>query len=320
MHIGFFVFADFQLLDLTGPVTAFQIAGSLCEPAAYTLSVFSLSGGAIASSAGVTIDTLPADSLAPEMDTLILCGGHGVARFRDDDKAIRRLAALAVRPRRVASVCTGAFLLAGMGLLAGKRATTHWRHVARLQKAHPQVRVDGDKIFIRDGRVWTSAGITSGIDLSLALIEDDLGQAASREVAREMVVYQRRTGGQSQFSPMLQMEPDSGRIKRALDYAQQHLRDDLSVDRLAQVACLSRRQFSRAFKRETGESPARAVERLRVEAARARVEQGSEPIDLIAKNVGFINQERMRRAFLRCLGLPPQAIKRLSRAPAGSSR
>ncbi|MBA8880739.1 GlxA family transcriptional regulator [Phyllobacterium myrsinacearum] len=305
--IGFFVFPKFQILDLTGPLSAFQIAGRQ-----YRLHVISPQGGLVPSSAGLDVMTTRAEERY--FDTLVIAGGNG-ARAGSRTEALPALVRdLASRSRRVASVCTGAFLLAAAGILDSKRATTHWRRAADLQKRFPGVAVDRDCIYIKDGSVWTSAGISAGIDLALALIEDDLGAEAARAVAQELVVYHRRPGGQSQFSAMLELEPDSDRVRRALGFAREHLHEPLPVERLAEAACLSPRQFGRAFRAETGETPAKAVERLRAEAARVRIESGSEPIESIAVLVGFKDPERMRRAFLRLYGQPPQALKRAARA------
>ena len=231
--------------------------------------------------------------------------------------AIKRLAANA---RRIASVCTGAFLLAEAGLLDGRRATTHWARAADLQRCYPAVTVDADRIFITDGPIWSSAGITAGIDLALALIETDHGTHLARAVAQELVVYHRRPGGQSQFSALSLMEPTSDRMRIALTYAREHLAEPLTLERLAEAAKLSPRQFGRAFRRETGETPAKAVERLRAEAARLRLEDGSEPVERVAQAVGFDDPERMRRAFLKLYGKPPQEIRRIARSnPATSS-
>jgi transcriptional regulator GlxA family with amidase domain len=215
--------------------------------------------------------------------------------------------------RRTASICTGAFLLAEAGLLDGHRATTHWFIARELQRRHPKIKVEEDRIFINDGNVWTSAGMTACIDLCLALVEADHGTDMSRQIARKMVVYHRRSGGQSQFSALLELEPKSDRIQRALSYAKSNLQKPLSVDELADVANLSRRQFTRTVRVETGQSPARAVEALRVEAARTMIEAGSYSIDVVARETGFADPERMRRAFLRAYGQPPQAIKRAAR-------
>jgi transcriptional regulator GlxA family with amidase domain len=216
----------------------------------------------------------------------------------------------------VTSICTGAFALAEAGLLDGRRATTHWGFAQELQKRHPLVQVQPDRIFINDGPVWTSAGMTAGIDMVLALVEQDLGAEIARAVAKKMVVYYRRPGGQSQFSAMLELEPQSDRIQKTLAHARAHLREPLSVEDLADVAHLSPRQFSRAFKAETGQSPAQAVENLRVEAARTMIDAGELALGVVAREAGFGDPERMRRAFLRTLGQPPQSIRRSARLMA----
>jgi transcriptional regulator GlxA family with amidase domain len=218
------------------------------------------------------------------------------------------------RSRRVAATCVGAFILAEAGLLDGRRATTHWNRARELRARFPKVKVEEDRIFIIDGPVWTSAGMTAGIDLTLAMIEMDLGADLARAVARKLVVYHRRAGGQSQFSALLDLEPKSDRIQSALAYAKRNLDTPLTVRQLAEAAHLSPRQFSRAFRAETGQSPARAVENLRVEAARLMMEQSRHPIDVIARQTGFADRDRMRRAFLRAFGQPPQAIRRNARA------
>src|SRR6202043_617543 len=199
------------------------------------------------------------------------------------------------RCRRVAATCTGAFVLAEAGLLDGRRATTHWNRARELQARFPNVKVEEDRIFIVDGPVWTSAGMTAGIDLALALIEQDLGTDMARAVARKLVVYHRRAGGQSQFSALLQLEPKSDRIQSALAYAKGHLASPLTVRQLAEAAHLSPRQFSRAFHAETGQSPAKAIENLRLEAARLMMEQSGHPIEGIARQTGFADRDRMRR-------------------------
>jgi transcriptional regulator GlxA family with amidase domain len=227
--------------------------------------------------------------------------------------------AAAGRADRVASVCTGAFLLAAAGLLDGRRATTHWRAGSQLQAQHPAIRVDPDRIFVRDGSIWTSAGITAGIDLALEMIQEDLGPAVSRAAARQLVVYHRRPGGQSQFSALLDLEPQSGRIRQALHFARDHLHEKLPVERLAEAARLSPRQFGRAFLAETGQTPAKAIERLRAEAARPRVEDGGESLEAIARAVGFADPERLRQSFIRAFGQPPQALRRAARRPMPQS-
>jgi transcriptional regulator GlxA family with amidase domain len=214
------------------------------------------------------------------------------------------------RFRRVAATCTGALVLGDAGLLDGKRVTTHWLFARTLQEKCPTALVDEDRIFINDGKIWTSAGMSAGIDLALALVEADLGVETARSVARKMVLYHRRSGGQSQFSELLELEPKSDRIQTALNYAKKNLHRPLTVTDLAGAAHLSPRQFSRAFRDETGQSPAKAIESLRVEAARILMEQTRHSIDVVARQTGFADRGRMRRAFLRVLGQPPQAIRR----------
>jgi transcriptional regulator GlxA family with amidase domain len=216
--------------------------------------------------------------------------------------------------RRVASVCTGAFVLAAAGLLDGRRATTHWAYDAELARGYPGVNVEPDRIFVREGNVWTSAGITAGIDLALALVADDLGEAVAKRAAQQLVVHHRRPGGQSQFSALLDLAQPDGRFGGLLAWARERLDEPLPVERLADRAGMSPRNFARAFAAETGITPAKAIERLRLEAARAHVEQGREPIDRLAEITGFRDPERMRRAFIRAFGHPPQALRRAARA------
>jgi transcriptional regulator GlxA family with amidase domain len=314
LDVGVLIFPDFQLLDLSGPTAAFQLAGYALDHQPYRVHVLSRTGGQVCSSAGVAVDSRACDDVV--LDTLVVAGGAGSrpATRIAAEAAFVRTAADPVR--RLASVCTGAFVLAEAGVLDGRAATTHWRHAAALQRQYPRIQVDGDRIFTRDGPVWTSAGITAGIDLALAMIEEDLGRDVARATARELVVYHRRPGGQSQFSALLALDPPSDRIRHVLAYARTHLGAPLSVEQLADVACLSPRQFGRAFLAETGQTPAKAVERLRAEAARLRVESGQEPIEQIARDLGFADPERMRRAFLRVFGQPPQALRRLARVAA----
>jgi transcriptional regulator GlxA family with amidase domain len=310
-RIGFLIFPDFQILDLTGPLAAFQAADALGGGDCYRLTVMSRDGGLVPSSAALAVTTVPAKG--QRFDTFMVPGGRGTRSLSVAEEHASLVRKIAARSRRTASVCTGAFMLAAAGLLDGKRATTHWRHATALQRRYPAVRVEGERIFIRDRAIWSSAGVTAGIDLALALIEEDFGRELSRAVAQELVVYHRRPGSQSQFSAMLALEPESDRVRRALGFAREHLGEKLSVERLAEAARLSPRQFGRAFRAETGETPAKAVERLRAEAARARLESGIEPVERIAELAGFSDPERMRRAFLRLFGQPPQALRRAAR-------
>ena len=309
--IWFVVFPGFELLDLGGPLCAFNLAVDFHQ-ANYDVRIISASGGLVRGSSGIAIDTVKPPS-AKHLDTLMVVGAPTTDILDEQSETAALLRAIAPRARRKASVCTGSFLLAAAGLLDGRRATTHWRYAAELQRRYPDIKVDADRIFIREDDVWTSAGISTGIDLALAMIEEDCGIEISKVIARDLVVYHRRSGGQSQFSTMLDLEPRPGRIRDVLAYARAHLSDRLSVEQLADVARISPRQFARQFATETGETPARAVERLRAEAALPQIEGTSEPLDQIALQVGFGDIERMRRACLRIYGQPPQSLRRRSR-------
>ncbi|GMM59586.1 GlxA family transcriptional regulator [Novosphingobium pituita] len=309
--IGLYLYEDFQLLDACGPITSFEIGGRMGGDA-YRLVLLSARGGPIRSSSGVSLETGAADD-APLIDTLIVVGGNGSREAMRDTANLAFLRQAASTVRRLCSVCSGAFLLAGAGVLDGRRATTHWRRAGLLARLFPAVKVEPDRIHIRDGHVWTSAGITAGIDLALALISDDLGEDLARRVAQDMVVYYRRLGGQSQFSALAELGGDSTQFAPLLDWIRAHLDQRLTVEVLAAQAAMSPRNFSRAFTREMGMSPARVVERLRLEVARDRVENSPAPIEEVAAALGFHDPERMRRAFLRAFGQPPQAMRRIAR-------
>ncbi|MEP9355051.1 GlxA family transcriptional regulator [Xanthobacter sp. KR7-65] len=312
-RIGFIMEDGFQVMGLAA-LSAFEFANTILEEPAYCLAVMSERGGSISSSLGVQIGT---QALGDFPDTLMVLGELEV---RPISEVLRSYIARAgERSRRVAGVCTGAFLLAEAGLLDGRAATTHWAHAKALQDRFPAVRVDDDRIFIRDGHIWTSAGMSAGIDLTLALIEEDHDAALAREVARKLVVYHRRPGGQSQFSALLELEPRSDRVRRALVHARENLCNALTVEELAEAARLSPRQFSRVFRQETGVSPAKAVERLRLEAAKAMLEEGRHALDVVARDTGFADRDRMRRAFLRFFGHPPQSLRRNLRHMEGAA-
>ena len=317
-RVSFLIAGGFELLDLSGPLCAFSVARNVYD-VPYETNIVAAGGGSVAGSAGVSVQTSDR-SVAQHGDTIIVVGGPQASVGGNSPETVEMLRALAPSTRRMASVCTGAFYLAEAGVLEGRRATTHWRYAPLLRSRFPSLFVDVDRIYVNDRDVWTSAGITAGIDLALAMIEADFGSSISKSVARELVVYHRRPGGQSQFSAILELEPGSDRIRDALAFARSHLHESLSVERLANVACLSERQFARLFLKETGETPARAIERLRAEAAKPRLEEGIAPIEVIAREVGFGDVERMRRSFVTFFGHSPQAIRRLARAgaPAGS--
>lgn len=310
-RIAFVVYPGFQLLDATGPIAAFEIAGRL-EPGSYGLEVVAPEAGPVRSTSGVA---LCADGLGDgPYDTIVVAGGEGSRTYATLGPLHDWLRREAPRARRVTSVCTGAYVLAEAGLLEGRRVTTHWGSTDHFARRYPNVRLEPDRIFIRDGDVWTSAGITAGIDLALALVEEDVGAKVARRTAQQLVVHHRRPGGQSQFSALLEAGGVNGRFADLMDWARDRLAEPLGVERLADRAAMSPRHFARAFRRETGVTPAKAVERLRLEAARLRVESSGEPIDRVAETVGFGDPERMRRAFLRAFGQPPQALRRAARA------
>ncbi|RVA64192.1 helix-turn-helix domain-containing protein, partial [Mesorhizobium sp. M7A.F.Ca.CA.001.08.1.1] len=211
--------------------------------------------------------------------------------------------------RRTTSVCTGAYLLARAGLLDGRRATTHWASSHDFHRRYPKVRLDAERIFIRDGDIWTSAGISAGIDLALALVEDDLGAEVARRTAQQIVMHQRRPGGQSQFSAFVELGGRTGRFAALIEWVRANLAEPLTVECLADHAAMSPRNFARAFTSETGVTPAKAVERMRLETARTAIETSHLPLERIAETAGFGDPGRMRRAFLRTLGQPPQAFR-----------
>lgn len=314
-----------QLLDVAGPLQAFASAcemlagrGPAADPARrpYDLVVASWAGGPVRTSSGLTVDTVPLAALARRpIDTLVVAGGPGVDAACQDRRLVDWIRRAAARARRVCAVCTGAFLLAETGLLAGRRAATHWRSCARLQASFPDIRVEPDPIYVRDGRVWTSAGVTAGIDLALALVEEDLGRAVALQVARQLVVFLKRPGGQAQFSEPLRAQSATadaadGQFASLHAWMAENLARDLSVDRLAARAGMSPRHFARLYAAKHGTTPAKAVEVLRVEAARRALEDTAAPIKRVAATCGFGDEERMRRSFLRRLGLSPIEYRR----------
>jgi transcriptional regulator GlxA family with amidase domain len=312
-RLGIVVFPGFQILDLAA-ASVFEIANLLAQRPTYDVALYSEYGGRVASSSGIEVETRQLAD--PAFDTLIVSGDLTVST--PSEGLLKFVSAAAAASRRIASICTGAFVLAAAGVLNGRRATTHWSSARTLQRRYPAIKVEEDRIFITDDTVWTSAGMTACIDLSLALVEADLGFQVSKAVAQKMVVYHRRTGGQSQFSAMLELESKSDRIQQALDYAKRNLRKTLSVAELAGVANLSSRQFSRSFRAETGQSPAKAIESLRVEVAKSLVEDSRHAIDVVARETGFADPERMRRAFIRKFGHPPQTFRRVAHQGTGA--
>ncbi|EJH4820299.1 TPA: GlxA family transcriptional regulator [Pseudomonas aeruginosa] len=314
-HVCFLVYSGFVLLDLSGPLEAFSNANS-ARPSGYRFTVASLEGGLIRASSGLQVAT-EALEVVDRLDTLIIVGAPAAPIGDWTMSMATAIRHMSLRSRRTASVCTGAFVLAESGLLDGRVATTHWNYAPQLQARYPSLRVDGDRIWTEDGNVWTSAGMSAGIDMALAMIEQDLGKEVARSVARMLVVYYRRPGGQYQFSSLLDFDPGSDRIRTVLSYARDHLRDDLSVERLADVAHMSVRQFGRVFAASIGVTPAKAIERLRIEAARPLVEDGHQTFEEIARSAGFGDADHMLRCFVRVIGRTPQELRRSVRQANG---
>jgi transcriptional regulator GlxA family with amidase domain len=310
--IGVLVFPDFQLLDAAGPISAFEIAARFADNAP-DIKVLAVTPGPVRSSSGVE---MLARGMRPSaaITTLIIAGGEGARTAARCVKTIGFVRAMAKRGIRIASVCSGAYILAEAGLLDGRRATTHWQRTRHFVSAYPKVKLESDRIFTRDGNFWTSAGISAGIDLSLAMIAEDYGEEIAQNTARQLVLYHRRSGGQSQFSSLLELKAPNGRFGPLLAWAREHLAAPLTVEDLAEQAGMSSRHFTRAFIAETGTTPSKAVERLRIEVARQRVQSSSEAIERVAETTGFRDPERMRRAFIRAFGQPPQSLRRAARA------
>jgi transcriptional regulator GlxA family with amidase domain len=309
-RVEILAFPDVQMLDVAGPAEVFATANEEAAkrraPAPYDIRVVAPDGVRIAATSGLAFATEPLPDPSGPLDTLVVAGGRGVMRAAEDVGVVGWLAARSGAARRTASVCTGAFLLAAAGLLEGRRAATHWEYRDQFSRRHPEVILEPDPIFVRDGDVWTSAGVTAGIDLSLALVEEDLGRAAALAAARRLVVFLKRPGGQSQFSAALSLQSSDEHFAELHGWLAGHLAEDLPLSRLAEQARMSERTFLRRYRRATGVTPARAIERLRVEAARQLLAETRLPAKRIAARVGFGTEETMRRSFDRLQGVSPQ--------------
>ncbi len=316
-QVAILLFDGFQSLDVTGPLEVFTVASQLARAngsarRAYEVRTFGVHGAPISSSSGLkTTPDGDLSELPAKLDTLIVPGGEGARNQMLGGELPRAIARAAKGARRTTSVCTGAFLLAEAGLLDGRRATTHWAWAEQLARAYPAVHVDAEPIYLRDGRVWTSAGVTAGIDLSLALVEEDLDRDTALAIARQLVMFLRRPGGQSQFSATLAaQEPAREPLREVQRLIVEDVAGDHSVEAMAERAHMSPRHFARAFRAETGVTPGRFVERVRLEAARRQLEECGEPVAAIALSCGFGTAETMRRSFLRTLGVGPAEYRR----------
>jgi transcriptional regulator GlxA family with amidase domain len=299
-----------QLLDVTGPLQVFASANDHVVEAGgappYVLRVVAPNGQGVIASAGLGITAAILPAVTAELDTLVIAGGEGVEAACADPVLVEWVRKRVKQARRTASVCTGAFLLAAAGALDGRRAATHWSFCAELARRYPQVHVEPDPIYLRDGPVWTSAGVTAGIDLALALVEQDLGRRIALAVARYLVVFLKRPGGQAQFSAALSLQMAEDKFGALHDWMTRHLHQDISLPVLAHEAGMSERSFSRHYTQATGQTPARAVERLRVEAARRLLSESRLPIKRVSQRCGFGSEETMRRSFLRLMATTPQ--------------
>mgnify|MGYP001826155094 CR=1 FL=1 len=310
--VVFIVFADMKLLDLSGALQVFEDANSVCA-ANYETAILALEPGPVKTDTAVSIS---ADAISQwsgrAIDTLIVAGGSGTRAASANETLIAEVRRLAGTSTRVASICTGAYVLAAAGLLDHRRCVTHWESCAHLQDRFPQVNVDPDPIYVRDGNVWTSAGVTAGIDMALAMVADNHGRQAALALARSLVAYMMRPGGQSQFSPVLDQQASDagGRFEALHTWIIDNLGEDLRVERLAEQANMSARNFARVYASETGSPPARAVERFRVEAARRLLEDTSLSITAIADRCGFKDDERLRRAMTRAVALSPNDYRK----------
>ena len=316
-HVALVAFARAQVLDITGPLEVFsQAARHLradkprAEPA-YAIEIVARRAGPLAMSSGIR---LVADRSIGEVkggvDTLLVAGGPGTIAAMADDLLLAWLRRMAKRVRRLGSVCSGTFLLAEAGLLEGRRVTSHWQVCRELGRRYPGLIVEEDPIFVQDGSIYTSAGVTAGMDLALALVEEDYGRETALAVARQLVLFLQRPGGQSQFSAQLAAQSADRQPLRALQgWIADHLTEDLSVAALAHQVAMSERNFSRVFGREVGASPAQFVPRARLEAARRRLEESPDGVEKIADECGFASAEVMRRAFLRFLRVAPSAYR-----------
>ncbi|MDH0864447.1 GlxA family transcriptional regulator [Mitsuaria sp. GD03876] len=313
MHrIGYVLNEGFQLLAL-GTQAAFEYANFVTGQPFYEIACYTPGGGEVRSSMGVSVSARPLTA-ATRADTWIVAGVSEPVEMPAPEEVLQFLRRADRHARRIAGICTGGFVLADAGLLDGRRATTHWHFARAMKERHPSIDVDSDRIFIVDGPVWTSAGMTAGLDLALAMVEKDLGEEIARSVAHKLVMQQRRSGGQSQHSEMLDLAPRSDRIQQALAYARANLARPLSVEELAEVAALSPRQFSRVFSAETGVPPAKAVEGLRLEAARLMIEQSRHSLEVVAREVGFRDRRHLREVYVKHFGVAPQAARRGARA------
>lgn len=322
-NIAMFCFPEAQVIDVTGPISVFAtasefLAAGTAFPAAYSTSLLAADARPVKTSSGIRLlpDQHYADCDLSSIDTLIVAGGAGVGSLLRDTALTRWLMEASRRTRRIASVCTGAFLLAEAGILDNRRAATHWRYSTRLARAYPSIDVDMDAIHVKDGHVYSSAGVTAGMDLALALVEEDYDRNLALAVARDKVMFLKRPGGQSQFSATLAAQiGDEGPFGALQRWILENLTEDLSVSSLADRAAMSPRNFARVFTQQTGQTPAKFVESIRLDFCRGRLEESPQPLETLARDAGFGSAERLRKSFQRQFRISPQDYRRRFRAP-----
>ncbi len=311
MHrIGYLLSDGFQVMAL-GTQTVFEFANVVSKEQVYQVTNYSLRGGPVRSSIGAVVETEVAAKAGVE--TWMVSGVVNPLLQNPEQAQLSFVREMPARVRRIVGLCTGTFVLAKAGLLDGRRATTHWAYAEALRELHPAIHLEVDRIFIEDQGVWTSAGLTAAMDLALGIVENDFGSETANAVARVLVMYHRRSGGQSQHSQMLSLAPKSDRVQASLEFARANLAGDLTVDTLAASVHLSPRQFARVFLAETGLTPAKAIEQLRVESARNMIERGRHALEVVARENGFRDRRHLREVFVRVLGVSPLSLRRIAR-------
>lgn len=309
-----FTYSGVKLLDVTGPYQVFSDARTgLNSPPLYVPELVSLKGGLVKTDTTLSLETRPLEeAMQDPVDLFLVAGGEGVDAASENDEIIEAVSRFASQAARIASVCSGALLLARTGHLDGRRVTTHWGRCDQFRTSYPDIELEVAPIYIKDGPVWTSAGVTAGIDMALAIVKEDFGAKTALALARQLVVYMARPGGQSQFSTALkqQSKDKENKFERLHHWIRENISEDLRVERLAEFMNMSNRSFSRLYKRNTGTTPAKAVEALRVEAARNFLEETTVPISILAARCGFTDDERLRRAFIRRLGVSPNDYRK----------
>jgi len=312
-HVVIVAFNGCQILDVTGPMQVFASLNERVQYEHYRITLVGTEEDSATATCGLQMTTVNFNTVAPEtIDTLVIAGGNGTLEAAENHALIAWVKKSAETAQRVCSVCTGTFILAAAGLTTGKRVSTHWNYAKKLEAMYPSTIVTMDAIYVRDGNLWSSAGVTAGIDMTLALIEEDNGHKAAMTIARHLVVYAHRPGNQSQFSTLLKGQSNTGgKFTQLISWMVENLEQTITVEDMAEKAGMSGRSFQRRFSTEIGVTPAKYLERLRLDSARALLEGSSEPLKSIAAQSGFVTPVRFIQVFERCLGMSPTAYRHL---------